>query len=415
MNDPVRPPSTLSLSILDLFLALLLAGGISGIARADPAFEPTVDIEGYVDLRLFAPPNIESWLYNGLGRLPYRGDGISAELGPAALEGIAQLTPDLSAFADIQYDTRLPHPFTLTEAYLTYRLVERPQWALSVKVGEFIPPVSLENDGVGWTSLWTLTSSAINSWVGEEVRSFGGESRLTWRDGTRSAALIGSLFAGNEGTGTLLAQRGWSMGDILGGVPGRLPLPDNDTASYQEYENPFQQIDGHVGWYAGLSARDSSYGGITFLRYQNEADPTMRGPMGFAWRTNFWSVGADTQIGPVTVLGQIMIGDTTVAPSAHFTTNFQAAYVLVGWTEGKWRLAARADVFGTQVISPFPNPPGNENGNAGTVDLTWRALRWLRITGEVVRLDSERSENVSVGLPARMREVQSQLNLRVSF
>jgi hypothetical protein len=293
--------------------------------------------------------------------------------------------------------------------------VERPQWALSIKVGEFIPPVSLENDGVGWTSLWTLTSSAINSWVGEEVRSFGGESRLTWHDGTRSAALIGSLFAGNEGTGTLLAQRGWSMGDILGGVPGRLPLPDSDTPAYQEYENPFQQIDGHVGWYAGLSARDSNYGGITFLRYQNEADPTIRGPMGFAWQTNFWSVGADTQIGPVTVLGQVMIGDTTIAPSARFTTNFQAAYLLVGWTEGKWRLAARADVFGTQVISPFPNPPGNENGNAGTIDLTWRALHWLRITGEVVRLDSERSENVDVGLPARMRQVQSQMNLRVSF
>jgi hypothetical protein len=30
-----------------------------------------------------------------------------------------------------------------------------------VKGGAFFAPISLENDGIGWTSTWTLTRSAI--------------------------------------------------------------------------------------------------------------------------------------------------------------------------------------------------------------------------------------------------------------
>jgi hypothetical protein len=388
-----------------------------GITKAETPFTPEFGVEGYVDLRLFNPPNGESWLNAGFGKLPYRGDGTSAEIGPAALEGVAQLTPDLSAFADIQFDTRLPHALGLTEAYLNYRIWENSSWNWSVKMGEFIPPVSLENDGVGWTSLWTLTPSAINSWIGEEVRSFGAETRLVWRDGSISATLTGSLFANNEGAGTLLADRGWAMGDILSGVPGRLPLPDTDAPSYLEYENPYEQLDSHVGWYAGLSGRDSKYGGISVLRYQNEADPSVHSANGSAWRTNFWSVAADTSFGPFTILSQVMIGDTMVdpAPAFHFRTNFQSAYLLLGWTQGDWRLASRVDVFGTQLVASIPHAPSNENGNAGTIALTWRALHWLRLTGEVLRIDSVRSENTQFGLPARAAELQSQLNMRVSF
>ena len=45
----------------------------------------------------------------------------------------------------------------------------------SVKTGAFFPTISLENDDLGWTSPYTLTPSAINSWIGEELRTIGSE------------------------------------------------------------------------------------------------------------------------------------------------------------------------------------------------------------------------------------------------
>ena len=49
----------------------------------------------------------------------------------------------------------------------------RVSW--SVKAGAFFPTISLENDDLGWTSPYTLTPSAINSWIGEELRTIGSE------------------------------------------------------------------------------------------------------------------------------------------------------------------------------------------------------------------------------------------------
>ena len=51
----------------------------------------------------------------------------------------------------------------------------------SVKAGAFFPTISLENDDLGWTSPYTLTPSAINSWIGEELRTIGSEAHAALR------------------------------------------------------------------------------------------------------------------------------------------------------------------------------------------------------------------------------------------
>ena len=53
----------------------------------------------------------------------------------------------------------------------------------SVKTGAFFPTISLENDDLGWTSPYTLTPSAINSWIGEELRTIGSEAILRYDTG----------------------------------------------------------------------------------------------------------------------------------------------------------------------------------------------------------------------------------------
>ena len=47
-----------------------------------------------------------------------------------------------------------------------------------MKAGAFFPTISLENDDIGWTSPYTLSASAINTWIGEELRTIGTEGTL---------------------------------------------------------------------------------------------------------------------------------------------------------------------------------------------------------------------------------------------
>jgi len=65
------------------------------------------------------------------------------------------------------------------EAYLRYAPASDGDVSWSMKAGAFFPTISLENDDLGWASPYTLTPSAINSWIGDELRTIGGEGKLT--------------------------------------------------------------------------------------------------------------------------------------------------------------------------------------------------------------------------------------------
>ena len=59
----------------------------------------------------------------------------------------------------------------ITEAYLQFRPYPHAGYRLRVKAGAFYAPVSLENRASGWESPYTLSYSAINSWLATEVRT----------------------------------------------------------------------------------------------------------------------------------------------------------------------------------------------------------------------------------------------------
>src|SRR5207344_2211485 len=104
--------------------------------------------------------------------------------------------------------------------------VSTPGWLWSVKLGAFFPPISLENESTGWTSPWTLTPSAIDSWVGEELRTIGAEFHFEHRGRTGTFEGGAAAFASNDPAGELLATRGWSRGDPASGWNSSLREPD---------------------------------------------------------------------------------------------------------------------------------------------------------------------------------------------
>jgi hypothetical protein len=379
-------------------------------------------VHGFADVRLVAAPDEKSWVDGGLGKTRY-GDGSDGlRVGAAAVVANWQIAPAWLAVADLRYQPDLGSAISLTEAYVRFRPVSTSPWRWSIKAGEFFAPISLENEGIGWTSLWTLTPSAIDSWVGEELRTFGGELRLEHRGDADTFEGAVALIGANDPAGEILASRGWSLDDLVSGVGSRLREPDVyaqliGVTPPRRYD-PFLEIDHDVGAYAELTWRSAEFGRVTLLHYDNLADPTEyhtfdHGDQLFAWRTKFNSFGAQAQAANWTFIAQAMAGSTDIQPPGfRSVTYFSAGYLLAGVDLGAWRPALRIDAFMTRTN---PSSPMSEHGNALTLALNWRPLDWLRLTGEALRVDSTHDLRPSAGLAARQVDSQFLLNARVLF
>ncbi len=378
-------------------------------------------VDGYADLRLIVPSNQVSWQNGGLGKLRFGAEDARPDLqfAEAAVEGSVVITPELIGIATVRVAEKQYSAVDLLEGYLRYRPVSTSPWRWSVRGGAFFPPVSLENTEVGWTSPWTLTPSAINSWLGEEVRIIGAEGTLEWRSEIRNVSLSAAIFGFNEPAGVLLADRGWSLSDAFTGLFGRPRLPDVEARMLQVplplRTQEILQIDKQPGWYAAAAWDETGIAKLNFIAYDNEANPSAIYDGTIAWRTAFQDVGVSTNLGNVTLLAQGMTGQTSIRPNAFFSsdTRFSAAYLLAGWNlDDDWRIAARFDVFAAHAHTPIAAADTRESGNAVTAAINYLPTQWLRVTAEAIRVDSTRSERALAGISPKAVENQFQLSLR---
>lgn len=398
--------------------ALLLAAAGADAQVAAPQWH------GHADLRAGSAGGDASWLDGGLGKARFGGDAVTAR--PAAGLAMAwQLSPAWLAAAELQYQDGQRHPLGVLEAWARVRPVSTTPWRWSLKLGAFFPPVSLENGAVGWTSPWTLTPSAINSWVGEELRATGAEFALEHRSDAATWRGVAAAFGRNDPAGDLLASRGWALGDMTSALNAELREPDVYAGPARTgvpvVFRPFTEIDHRVGWYAALTREAAGGGLLTAMRYDNRGDPEAWQWQGsrrvFAWHTRFWSLGARGQVGGVQWLAQAMDGATAFEPrpGRYLDTRFGAAYVLAAWERGAWQPALRLDLFRARQLPGSPDAPLAEHGNALTAALNWRPREGLRVTGELLRIDSTRAQRTLEGLAPRQAELQVQLGVRASF
>ena len=409
----------------------VMAQSAAGVAQAQSApastYSPwaSLEFDGYVDARAAVVPGEKSWLDGGLGKTRF-GEGDDAWSGSAALTAAYQVTPALRATATLQYQPELERKVDLLEGYVRYRPVSITPWRWSLKAGAFFPPVSLEHDGVGWSTTRTLTPSAVNTWVGEELRIFGAELQIEHRGRHGTWEARAAAFYKNDPAGELLATRGWALGDIVPGVDGSLRQPDVYApiarAPVPMRYRPFVEMDDKPGFYAALGWQPSSQRRFTALYYDNHADlaESVRyaGRTVRAWRTYFWSVGAEQHAGEWVLLGQAMHGSTIFEPVPGvliLDTEFNAGYLMLAREYGDWQPALRFDAFQARQLPAVSTPSMDEHGTALTFALNWRPRERVRITGEVLRVDSTRDQRRRGGEEAQQTEVQVQLGVRVFF
>ncbi len=389
---------------------MLLAAGLlvaaSLPARAEQDFG-ALSVSGYADFRLVDPPRETAWLNGGLSKFRYGGDGGTFRFSEAVLQGDLKLGDDLSAVAVLRGEPEQRTGIDMLEGYVSWHPAAAGPVSWSVKTGAFFPTISLENDDLGWTSPYTLTPSAINSWIGEELRTIGSEAILRYDLGAFGAvSLTAAVTCCNDPAGILIADRGWAMDDRPSGVFSDVREPDATLALFHQ-DAPgrtplFDEIDGRPGWYAGLTWQMAGVGKISALRYDNEGDPNKVSGEYAAWDTRFWSYGARTQWDELVLIAQGLQGQTVIGTRFGLAyTYFQSAFLLASYDLAgagleDWRASLRGDVFQTRHPAATPSIM-NEDGDAVTASLSWQHFDWLRVTGEMIAMDSRRREYVLAG------------------
>ena len=406
----MRPPLPRALRCAAASLTLL------GLALGVPAADWDVSL----DTRLVYSDAQRSFMDGGLGTTRFDSQDTGVQLGRLRLAFSAPLGELWSAHFDASmWDDKDRSPVGVTEAYLQFRPYPRAGYRLRLKAGAFYPPISLENRAAGWDSPYTLSSSAINTWLGVELRTLGVEAQLDWL-GTRTGHLIdlgltGGAFGWNDGLGVVLASDGFMLHDRQTPVFARTGRPGVPPLFGAE---PFLELDHHVGAYAGIEARYLDRVELRVLRYDNRADPTQMDSVSgaIAWDTRFNSAGVrvESESGWTGIV-QWLEGETIIVPppSVYLVWPFRAQFALVSKRLGRHTFSARYDRF--EVDTNLPDGEGYQSGRAWTAawmfdaSAHWRvALEWLR-----VRSYSENRELIARAPWAT--ETQLQLSVRYAL
>jgi hypothetical protein len=412
-----------------ILIAPLLLAGLSLPASA-VELSPFVSLTGFVEARLAWNDGPLSWERGGLGKISFGGDGGARTVGhaEAAAVLIADLGWNIRGEVNVSADPRRDgNPLDLIEGFLRYESGPSRPTRFHAKAGAFFPPVSLENTGLAWTSPFTLSSSAINTWIGEEMRTFGAEVGVTHRfDGGR-IGIAGAVFGANDPVGVLLAWRGWTVSDREAGTFDRLPLaplhvisaagPIPQQAPWFELR---YEIDQRPGVYLSIEGAFEDLGEANILLYDNRARDTAFDGFQYAWHTRFAAVGARIfTANDLDVIAQGMVGETTMGTPAPgmslVNAGFASAFVLVSRSWDRHRVSARVEYFETTDRDVTEIDNNAEHGMALTAAYIFRPAERHRLTIELMRVVSSRPERAHLNLGIKARETQAQASYRIFF
>jgi hypothetical protein len=373
------------------------------------------EVEASLDLRLIQSDGRNTYLDGGLGKLRFDDDDDGLMLGRArfawrdSIGGNWHANVDLSAWSLNDH-----HAIDLTEAWLEWRPVPRSAWRSNLKIGAFYPPVSLEHRASGWSNPYTISSSALNTWVGEELRTIGVAYELEHRGiangGSWDFGAQAAVFGWNDPAGVILAFRGFSLNDRQTPLFGRI-----GTYAFGDREQRvlFSEIDNRPGYHASVHAKHDSGMELRALRYDNRADPTVykASISDYAWWTRFDSLGAryDGPLG-LAIIAQWLKGNTIAGPAPSGRWDFKTAFVLVAREFGKHRVAARHDEFDVWRVG---RPTSGENGHAWTLGWTWQLQQHVELAAEWLQIDSRVGRRAALGESIQAREHSLQLAVRL--
>ena len=369
--------------LLGLLGLALFASPVWAQSSFEVEEDRAVSLRALLDVRFVRQGPAPSWMEGGPGKTRYGGvfedNGFERitrfAVSQFALEPAATLPYDIRAFAQINWNVDVAFdgnvgayntwPLLIEAGFRKEWVTRDDGWALQAGVNN--APFSLEHTGPARTPEFSLTPSALNTWLWEDGRVVGLEGEW-WRTLAHDIGVdgIAGFGWGPDQLGILLARRGWVMSDFLTGVNSGLTIP----GAAQE-GHVFNELDDRPALYAAFNL--STPAQILKLRlgyYDNLGNLAVPG----VWETRFGTVGGVLQPLPgLDVIVQYLVGHTVTRTNS-FSSNFSAWYPLASYRYRNHRLTVRYDYF---RVSDLDGPPDTgERGEAITVAYLFEF--WLR-------------------------------------
>jgi hypothetical protein len=415
----------------ELRRAALICAAVAALAAGDGAEAQEAifgrdTIHGLAELGWAGTHGERSWIQGGFGKSAVPGDGGgwrgAAGFNQAVVEWKPHFTFGLSAVISGQWQADVHPKLDLDEAYLKAKAPPNPYGRLSARVGYFYPPVSLEHDGIGWTTTDLLSASALNSWIGEEVKVAGAEVSLGHQFGDHELTATGAVFGWNDTSGTLVSFRGWVLDEVRTGVQTEFALPPlaafltprQDDGTYPSWE-----IDKRPGWYARLEWRPPVPVTVSVLHYDNRGDRTSVRDLQWAWQTRFttlsalWIPGEATRVRAQALTGRTWMGYSR--PETWVDVSFRTAYVMATHDIGPGAASLRLDAFDNHDNTTRQLDAANEHGWAITGGWRQPLTSWADLFLEAQQIDSDRPGRVLAGDAPKQDETVLQTAVRLHF
>lgn len=399
--------------------ALTLSTSLAPAQAQTDLFSPDT-LSAYLDTRIAYNDGEASWTEDGIGKTRFGNgdDTLSAHIAEAGLVWRPRLSWTLTGYAHLQHTDTQDDPVGLVEGFVRYKPLPRSAWRWSGRAGVFFPPVSLEHEEEAWGTRFGLSPSAINSWIGEEIKGTGIEVTVEREIGGHELAVTGGVFGYNDTTAVLLRYRGWGLHDVKTNARGGY-----DVTIYPGHVGrvqPFEETDNRPGYYLRLDWSPAPGVAFNAIRWDNNADLESRNSRIRAWLTRFWNVGTEIELDDRhRLLGQVMTGTTAVGeeliPGRNMIDlHYSSAYAMLVREDGPHIWTARAEVFDTEERSSGTSPDFSEEGWSVTGSWRFERENGQRFEAEIIHVQSDRPLRSMFGIALDHNQTQIQLSWRIS-
>ncbi|MEM5529617.1 hypothetical protein WN093_12395 [Gammaproteobacteria bacterium AS21] len=369
-------------------LSLMLPGA--------PLFAVEVTSHGVADLRIISNDAKQSYSLGGYGKFASAGDDLSlSQLGlqlTAKWDSGISLNGVLNAYSE-SGESRAG----VTELYLGYKsLPNDVGYRWENRTGYFYPHISLENRRHAWGNVDTLNSSTVNTWVGEEIRLLGTEFKATrlgkFNNADYDISLTGSVFAGNDPAGALLAWHGWTASNrqtFLGqsrAFPDLPAMADGQVLAGQaQKSSPFREIDNRLGYQLQLDWLKHNKGKAIIGLYHNRAKPFVVDDGDYGWDTKFLYAGISWRLAQgLTLTSQALAGSTLMQQHDKIdvvNNTYHSAFVKLSKKYKKSTYTVRIEDFSVSDNDSQIGDNNEEDGNALTLNYSYQLSKdWLLST-----------------------------------
>jgi len=390
-------------------------------------------LKSLIDIRIFqvnGTADSESYLNGNYGKFSFdEGEGVNlAQLGlqyHLDWENGFSATVIANGYSGSAGDTA----FGITEAFINFKSLPNIKgWRYKIKAGLFYPKISMENIATAWSSPYTLTSSALNNWLGEELRHSGVELTLDklgkFSNSKHDFSADISFFQNNDTLGAMLAWHGWTIGNrqtllsenlIVQPFKARKDLLSEQAAN----SDPFLELDNRWGTHIVGHWRYNNIWKANFGYYNNNADPKIVKEGQYTWSTEFVHLGIKYKLNKqMEIIGQYMQGSTYMqSPYGDkvVDNDFQSAFIMLRKFWQNHHVALRVEEFSVNDFDQTLGDNNNEYGKGVTVSYRFKLATGSYIQAEYNWINSTRPSRYYVWQPVRLIEEQAQIAYRYYF